>query len=158
MAKRRVGGTQSHPSEGTKQKTKSQHWNGWKTEPFQGISWDQWGRPESELLCGIWNLQRWCKEEVFASECIWPCMVEPNSTSKSSDWSTGEQLSVEDPKPQLFVNQLQVVWREIPKVGSAEKVGSRHLEENDDFQDLNRKQLEATASDGDAATWSGWWL
>ena len=28
-------------------------WNGWKTEPFQGISWDQWGRPESELLCSI---------------------------------------------------------------------------------------------------------
>ena len=37
MAKRRVGGTQSHPSEGTKQKTKSQHGTVEKLNPSKAL-------------------------------------------------------------------------------------------------------------------------
>lgn len=37
MAKRRVGGTQSHPSEGTKQKTKSQHGMVEKLNPSKAL-------------------------------------------------------------------------------------------------------------------------
>ncbi len=73
---------------------KSTAWTSCQTEPFQGISRDLWGRPESELLCSVETkvvkrgslcLRVWMAWWMAPLLCIWPCTVEAESASKSSD-------------------------------------------------------------------------